>query len=392
MPTVLPSRATLALTVAVTLAGAGTAPAAAGPSHDHTMRHVARQVLAVGVPGYGARIDDGRRVQVTAAGVADRATGRPMTGRDQFEIGSVTKIFTATLVLQQVDRGRVDLDAPIDRYLPGVVPSGGDITVRMLLNHTSGLFQYIADPGYFVRMEQDPYHVATEQELLDIAFAHGPDFPPGQGWNYSNTNYVLLGMLLRQVTGRTMPDLVRRNIADPLGLRHTYYPDPYAKNTGTGYAHGYSVAFGDPAPSYVDVSDRPLGGWAGAGGAIISTPEEVSRFLSAVLRGVLFSRAALAQMKTTVPLPAEVGFRGGYGLGVIRLDTECGTVWAHGGDTRGHHTRATATEDGRRTAVANVTAQPGITATPDGISRYTQVVSAADMALTCRMLNRPVPG
>ncbi|MBP2334725.1 D-alanyl-D-alanine carboxypeptidase [Saccharothrix coeruleofusca] len=355
------------------------------------MRDVASQVLDSGVPGYAARVDDGRRMTVTAAGVADRATGRPMTGRDQFEIGSVTKAFTATLVLQQVDRGRVDLDASIDRYLPGVVPGGGEITVRMLLNHTSGLFQYIADPGYFVRMEQDPYHVATEQELLDIAFAHGPVFPPGQGWNYSNTNYVLLGMLLRRVTGQTMPDLVRRNIAVPLGLRHTYYPDPYAKNTGPGYARGYSVSFGDPAPTYVDVSDRPLGGWAGAGGAIISTPDEVSRFLSALLRGRLFSPAALTQMKTTVPLPEEVGVPGGYGLGLFRLDTVCGTVWAHGGTTRGHHTRATATEDGKRTAVADVTATPGITATPQGEARYTQVVSDADTALTCRMLNRPVP-
>lgn len=188
-----------------------------------------------------------------------------------------------------------------------------------------------------------------------------------------------------------MPDLVARYIAGPLGLEKTYYPDPYARITGPGYAHGYSVSFGTPTPTYVDVSDRPLGGWAGAGGALISTPEEVSRFLSAVLRGTLFSRAALAQMKTTVPFPEATGIRGGYGLGLIHLDTPCGAVWAHGGDTRGHHTRATSTEDGRRTAVADVTAAPSITATPEGVADYTQVVAAADTALTCRMLNRPIP-
>ncbi len=131
--------------------------------------------------GFVARVDDGRRTEVTAAGVADRLSGRPMTGREQFEIGSATKIFTSVLVLQQVDRGSVVLDAPVERYLPGVVPGGADITVRMLLNHTSGLFNYIADPGYYVRMEQDPQHVATERELLELAFSHAPDFAPGQG-------------------------------------------------------------------------------------------------------------------------------------------------------------------------------------------------------------------
>ncbi|GIJ49621.1 serine hydrolase [Virgisporangium aliadipatigenens] len=382
--------AAFGLTVAMTLA-ATAAPAAAAPRHGDAMRDAARQVLALGVPGYAARIDDGRRITVTAAGVADRATGRAMTGHDQFEIGSVTKTFTATLVLQQFDRGRIALDAPVERYLPGVVPNGANITVRMLLNHTSGLFNYIADPGYYLRMEQNPQHVATERELLDLAFAHAPDFAPGRGWNYSNTNYVLLGMLLRQVTGRPMPELIRRHIAGPLGLTRTYYPDPRATHTGRGYAHGYAVSFGGPTLSYVDVSDRPLGGWAGAGGALISTPGEVSRFLGAVLRAELFSRRALAEMRTTVPLPDSVGIPGGYGLGLIRLDTACGTVWAHGGDTRGHHTRATATGDGRRTAVADVTGQPSVTASADGAARYARVVSAADTVLTCEMLGRPVP-
>ncbi|MFI5842530.1 serine hydrolase domain-containing protein [Catenuloplanes sp. NPDC051500] len=378
-----PRRVFVALVVAAAMSGAGTTAATAGPRHHGAMEETARQVLSIGVPGYVARIDDGRRAEVTAAGVADRATGRPITGGDQFEIGSATKIFTAVLVLQQVDRGRVELGAPVARYLPGVVPNGENITVRMLLNHTSGLFNYIADPGFYVRMEQDPQHVATAREMLALAFSHAPDFAPGQGWNYSNTNYVLLGELLRAVTGRTMPELVRQHIAGPLGLTRTYYPDPRATNTGRGYAHGYSVAFGTPEPAYVDISDRPLGGWAGAGGAIISTAEDVSRFLSAVFGGRLLSGAALAEMTTTVPLPAGAGITGGYGLGIIRVDSPCGTVWAHGGDTRGHHALAVTTADGRRTGVADVTAQPGVTATAEGVRRHAEVMSAANTALFC---------
>ncbi|WP_085066867.1 serine hydrolase domain-containing protein [Catenuloplanes japonicus] len=375
----------LALVVAAVPGGGGTA-ATAAPRHHDALEETAREWLSIGVPGFVARVDDGRRTEVTAAGVADRLSGRPMTGREQFEIGSATKIFTSVLVLQQVDRGSVVLDAPVERYLPGVVPGGADITVRMLLNHTSGLFNYIADPGYYVRMEQDPQHVATERELLELAFSHAPDFAPGQGWNYSNTNFVVLGALLRAVTGETMPELVRARIAGPLGLSRTYYPDPRAINTTRGYAHGYSVSFGTPEPAYVDVSDRPIGGWAGAGGAIISTPEELARVLSAVLGGRLLSRAALAEMKTAVALPAGSGITGGYGLGLIRIDSPCGTVWGHGGDTRGHHTIALATENGRRTVVSDTTAQPSVTATAEGAARFAEVSAAATTALICELV------
>ncbi|MDR7276488.1 serine hydrolase domain-containing protein [Catenuloplanes atrovinosus] len=383
--------AAIVLTATAALAGSGTAALAGDAGHDRVMRDVARSVLSVGVPGYVARVDDGRRVAVTTAGVADRATGRPITARDQFEIGSNTKTFVAVLVLQLVDRGQVELDAPVERYLPGIVANGENITVRMLLNHTSGLFSYTSDPEFFSRMEQDPQHVFTEEELLAIAFAHEPNFAPGQGWSYSNTNYTLLGMILEELTGTRMPDLVRQRITGPLGLRNTYYADPYATNTGRGYAHGYAISYAGGTPEYVDVSDRPLGGWAGAAGAIISTPDDLSRFMSAVLSGKLLSRAQLAEMKTTVELPAEFPIDGGYGLGLLRIDSPCGTVWGHGGDTLGHHSTAVTTADGRRTAVTDSTGEPAELEPNEGANRYVRVVMAADTVTICRMLGKPAP-
>lgn len=384
----------MAALVVAALTGAGVAPASAAgtpATHSDPMRDVARHVLAIGAPGYMARIDDGRRVATTTVGLADRATRRPLTGREQFEIGSNTKTFMATLALQLVDRGQLDLDAPVSKYLPGVVPNGRNITVRMLLNHTSGLFNYTSDPDFLPGLEKDPQHVVTERELLDVAFKHEPNFAPGQGWSYSNTNYTLIGMILRSRTGRSLPQLVRERIARPLGLTRTYFADPRATNTGPGYAHGYAVRFGATPRTYTDVSDLPIGGWGGAAGAVISTQQELSRFFSAVLSGQLFSTEQLKQMKTTVDLPAGVGIEGGYGLGLFKFVSPCGTVWGHGGDTLGHHSTAVASADGRRTAVSDTTVEPSDTELNDGVKRYFEVAFAAQDVTICEMLDKPVP-
>ncbi len=389
-------RTALVLTAAVALTGTGVAAAAgtrdAHRVNDTLQREVAERVIAAGPPGYLARIDDGRRVHTLAEGVADRRTGRPIKAGDQFEAGSNTKTFTAVLVLQQVDRGRLKLDAPVERYLPGVVPNGRNITVRMLLNHTSGLFSYTGAPDFFTDMENDPQHVHTDAELLGIAFAQEPYFAPGAGWKYSNTNYTLLGMILRKQTGKSMPALVRERITGPLGLRHTYYADPRATGTGPGYARGYAIKYGSGTPKYTDTSDWPIGGWGGAAGAMITTASDLSRFFSAVMRAELFSPAQLAQMKTTVGLPADFPLRGGYGLGLFRTDSPCGSVWGHGGDTMGHHSTAVASEDGRRTAVTDATGEPNDRDENPGVERYYQtIVFGADTVNICQMFGKPVP-
>ena len=396
------AKVALVFLTAAALTGTGVATAAADAPqayqqgrptvNDALQREVAAHVLQAGPPGYIARIDNGRQVYTLAQGVADRATGRRITVHDQFEAGSNTKTFTAVLILQQVDRGKINLDAPVDRYLPGVVPNGENITVRMLLNHTSGLFSYTGDPNFFIDMENNPQRVYTDAELLAVAFDHDPYFAPGKGWQYSNTNYTLLGMILQKQTGKSLPVLVKKRITDPLGLKHTYFADPRATNTGPGYAHGYAIKYATGTPQYTDISTWPLGSWAGAAGAIISTTHDLSRFYAAVLQGKLFSRTQLNQMKTTVALPEGGPLTGGYGLGLIRTDTPCGTVWGHGGDTMGHHSTAVATEDGRRTAITDATGEPNDHTDNPGMQRYYQtIVFGADTITTCQMLNKPVP-
>jgi D-alanyl-D-alanine carboxypeptidase len=261
----------------------------------------------------------------------------------------------------------------------------------MLLNHTSGLFSYTADPNFFTEMDKDPQHVWTEKELLAVAFKHQPNFAPGTSWSYSNTNYTLIGMILQKQTGKSLPDLVQQRIARPLGLTHTYFADPRATNTGPGYAHGYAVSYAGATPTFVDTSSWPLGGWGGAAGAIISTPNDLSRFFSAVVSGKLFSQKQLNQMKSTVELPAEFPIKGGYGLGIIKIKSPCGTVWGHGGDTLGHHSTAVTTTDGRRTAVSDTTAEPSDLTDNAGVTRFAQVAFAAEDVTICVMLNKPVP-
>ncbi|PRY21323.1 serine hydrolase domain-containing protein [Pseudosporangium ferrugineum] len=390
------------MSVAALLAGSGVTVASSSAATSHSippaaapaagsLRDVAQRMLDIGNPGYLARINDGRRVSTTAAGVADRATGRALRADDQFEIGSNTKTFTATLILQLVDRKAVRLDSPVSAYLPGVVPGGDDITVRMLLNHTSGLFSYTGDPGVLSLLQNDPQHNWTEQELLTAAFAHPPTSAPGKMWSYSNTNYTLLGMIAEKLTGSSLADLVRERIARPLGLEDTYYADPRATGTGRGYAHGYAIIFAGGTPEYTDYTGANIGGWAGAAGAVISTAGDLSRFYSALLKGELFSRTQLRQMKTTIALPPEFPIKGGYGLGLIEFDTPCGKAWGHGGDTQGHHSTTAVSGDGRRTAVSDSTGKASDLAPNDGITRWITAEFAAQKVVVCHMLGKPVP-
>ncbi|MFG1921665.1 serine hydrolase domain-containing protein [Cryptosporangium sp. NPDC048952] len=380
----------LAAAAALTGIGAGSVAATEQPKvNDALQREVAQHVLEAGPPGYIARIDNGRQVYTLAKGVADKTSGRRIKVTDQFEAGSNTKTFTSVLTLQQVDHGKTKLDAPVETYLPGVVPNGKNITVRMLLNHTSGLFSYTGDPDFFTNMAKDPQHVYTDAELLKIAFKHQPYFAPGKGWQYSNTNYILLGMILQKQTGQTMPELVEERITEPLGLHDTYYADPKAT---TDVAHGYAIEYASGKPVYTDTSDWPIGSWGGPAGAIVTTMDDLSRFFSGVLQGKLFSQEQLKQMKTTVPLPAEFPIKGGYGLGLFKTDSACGTVWGHGGDTMGHHSTAVATEDGRLTAVTDSTGEPLEATENAGVKRYYQtLVFGADAVTTCQLLGKPVP-
>lgn len=275
--------------------------------------------------------------------------------------------------------------------MPGLVPNGDKITLKMLLQHTSGLYNY-TDTAFMETVLADPTRAWTPEELVAIATKHQPTFAPGTSWAYSNTNYILVGMILHEVTGTSPTDLVQQRITRPLGLKRTYLPTLTADSTGSRYAHGYMATPDGTTFQYTDVSGWALGGWAGTAGAMISTPRELSRFFSALLGGKLLPAAQLTQMRTIVPYPAGSDTNGGYGLGLQRLDTPCGTAWGHGGATLGHLSTALFSADGRRATVTDMTTLLDPRATPNAaVDKAAAAVSDADLTAICQMFGKPVP-
>ncbi|MFB7669215.1 serine hydrolase domain-containing protein [Kitasatospora sp. NPDC056138] len=302
-----------------------------------------------GTAALGEVRDQGRTVWRGATGVADLDTGAPARADGRFRIGSATKTFVATVVLQLVGERRVELDAPIERYLPGVVRGGAGITVRQLLNHTSGLYDYLREPGLYYRPGDDAslhdwlavgrWTDYSPQQLIAIANRHEPDFAPGTGWQYSNTNYIVAGLLIDKVTGHNWRQEVERRIIRPLGLTHTTLPTTATTLPGH-YAHGYVEPL---SGGHLDVTELNPS-FADAAGSAISSTEDLTRFNAALLGGRLLRPAELEEMTTAHPTSDP---RLGYGLGLMRVTEPCGDFWGHDGGIAGYTTTVLGDAGGR---------------------------------------------
>ncbi|MFD4789105.1 serine hydrolase domain-containing protein [Streptomyces sp. NPDC058459] len=310
---------------------------------------VLRTVRAQGAPAALARIDDQGRARLISRGVADRGTGRAVSTTDRFRIGSVTKTFSSVVLLQLADEGELDVDAPVNRYLPKLLPSDA-ITVRHVLSHRSGLYDYTDD--MFAQsvsgFEAVRGKVFTYSQLVALSLKKPRVNAPGAAYSYSNTNFVVAGMLIEKLTGRPVEEAYRNRIFSPLKLRDTFYVHPDTKIPGR-FARGYLTPdlAGDPL---VDATGQTVS-WAQSAGAVISTAKDLNTFLAALLGGRLLSAARLAQMERFTEVDATTA----YGLGLRRRDLSCGiSVYGHTGAVQGYYTYAFATKDGRRalTAVA----------------------------------------
>jgi D-alanyl-D-alanine carboxypeptidase len=255
----------------------------------------------------------------------------------------LTKSFVATVVLQLVGERKLSLTERVERWLPGLVPNGSAITVRQLLNMTSGLFDYLDDGDPTVLkpyLDGNFTYVWTPRKLVEVAVSHRPKFAPGAAWSYCNTCYILLGLIVEAVTDHSLGNELRRRIFVPLRLRGTSF-DSRPRIAGR-HAHGYER----DGKQLVDVSVlSPSFAWAA--GAIVSTADDLANFYRALLRGHLLRPDLLRTMQTTVA--ADPQWR--YGLGVIAWPLPCGTVWGHGGDTAGYYALAFSSRDGKRQLV-----------------------------------------
>ncbi|MFD7594692.1 serine hydrolase domain-containing protein [Kitasatospora sp. NPDC059812] len=373
-----PFRLSAAAAAGVLLFGVAAAPAAqaAGPRADVVQQRLDALVRQDGVPGALATVRDRNgHTRTYTAGVGDLATGAAVPVDGQVRAGSNTKSFTAVVVLQLVAEGKVDLEASLDTYLPGLVRgtgAGGEIdgrkiTVRQILQHTSGLPDYT---HFLPDQSLSQYH--EPRDLLDLALAQKPDFEPGKGWKYCNTGYLIAGLIIQKVTGRPAGEEITRRVIDRIGLRHTYFPTQGDMTVHERHPHGYVTE--EPGDQPLDVTEQDMS-WAWTAGALVSTNSDLNRFFRALLGGELLAPAQLAQMQITVP--AEyMGPGGRYGLGLASRPLSCGGVyWGHGGTLPGYATRGGVTEDGRAADIA-------VTTLPSADVKQ-RVADAVDAAL-CR--------
>ncbi len=263
--------------------------------------HVPGVVMYVHIPGQG--------MWAGARGVANHELGIPVVPLDRFRVASVSKTFVATVILQMVDEGMLSLDDTVERWMPGLVPNGEYITIRHLLNHTSGLYNYLEGPFVNAFM-RDPARFWSQQEIVTYAMQSPPYFAPGEPgrWRYSNTNYVLLGMVVEHATGTSLGQQVRWRIIEPLGLHNTSF-EPY-EVAPYGIARGYL--------NRQDLSDINMSIVWSAGG-VVSTAEDLGRFADALYRGGLLSPDALTEMHSFVGVDGSWGARHlVYGLGMMQ--------------------------------------------------------------------------
>jgi D-alanyl-D-alanine carboxypeptidase len=309
-----------------------------------------------GVVSVQALVDTGTGRLSAQSGVAVVDTKSPVPENASFRMGSNTKTFVSSALLLAIAEGKLGLDDPVEKWLPGFFGEhgidGNAITVRMLLQHTSGLDDYLQDlPVFGGRKEDFEANKLTTyslDQLLDLGLSHPVLFEPGTSWAYSNTNYIAAGMILENADGRSWAESVKVRVLDPLGLTRTYAPGGQ-----TGLEGPHARAYQDFPPDFgVPVDATTLNpSMAGPAGEMVSTPEDLMTFWQSLLGGKVLQPAQLAEMMTTIPVPAEMGAPEGteYGLGIFKMTSSCDEeVWGHGGSIFGTYNTNGFTTDGGR--------------------------------------------
>ncbi|MGP8299973.1 serine hydrolase domain-containing protein [Streptomyces inhibens] len=318
------------------------------------------EIVDSGFAGVQLRVNDERGEWVGSAGVRKLGESAKPPTNGHFRIGSTTKTFTATVVLQLVAEGKIGLDSPADDYLPRF---GLDrrITVRMLLQHTSGLFNYTGEyyadgtvapgiPWQGQEFVDNQFHTYQPEELVRLALSKPARFEPGTDWSYSNTNYVLAKLLVEEVTGRSLAEEMQRLILRPLGMSGTVVPGA-SPEIPQPHAHGYYRYEDAGQWKVVDVTRFNVS-WISAAGDMISTTEDLHTFFSALMSGKLLPDSLLAEMRT--PHPKSGDHR--YGLGLFVEETDgAGTIFHHNGGFFGWGALMYSTPDGSKTLTASLT-------------------------------------
>jgi D-alanyl-D-alanine carboxypeptidase len=338
----------LAATAAVSLGASAGSAAATKANATPGLGASLSQLVAAGAPGATLLVRQGDRTTLLARGFAETASKKRMRPGDSFRIGSLTKTYVATLVLQLAEEGRLSLDDHVSHFLPGLVPGGDKITIRQLLNQTSGQFDYENDPRVLApALAGNLAYRWAPRKLVRIAVSHRPLFKPGARWSYSNTNYILAGLIVEAATGATLERVLDRRLFMPLHLRRTAFQR--SARMPVPDAHGYYVFDKPPATDITGLSPYP---WAA--GALVANAADVASFYRALLSGRLFNAGSLRALKTTVGEGKKADLGARYGLGIERLVTPCGIAWGHSGNMPGYNVYALSSTNGDKQVVLSI--------------------------------------
>ncbi|WP_410982265.1 serine hydrolase domain-containing protein [Bacillus cereus] len=298
-----------------------------------------------------------------ATGTASYEVPRAVEPNFSFRIGSITKTFTAAVILQLAEEKQLNLEDSVEKWLPGVVQGNGydsnKITIRQLLNHTSGIASYTDLDMRDITLPQNPYRYYTADELISLGLAKPPVFAPGEGWDYSNTNTVLAGQIIQKVTGDTYAEQIRKRFIEPLGLKETFVMEANPDIPGE-HATGYNM---DRLGYLYDLTEINQS-WANAAGNMVSSVKDLTTFFSELLGGKLLNQEMMDQMLTTVDSPI-----GKVGLGIYEEKTTDGqSYWGHAGGTFGFESRVGGSLGGEHILVTSINAVgPEVMASRDKI-------------------------
>jgi D-alanyl-D-alanine carboxypeptidase len=356
---------TVALAALCFFVAAQPAAAAQGDTRASLQRQLDALVAADGgPPGAVVTLRRGSRTTVLTSGVADVTSGRRPRATDHMRIASVAKTFNGAVVLRLVSRGHLRLGSTIGEVLPRLPRPWRRVTVRRMLNHTSGLPDYTQSDGFREQFQTDPDGFVSPARIIDWVRGDPLVFRPGSRYEYSNTDNIVLGLMAEAVTGRSYGRLLRRFVFRPLGLGATSLP--VRTRLPRPFLHGYLTEPGSP-PEDVSTLLSPSGAWASGG--IVSTPLQLNRFIRGLLGARLFPRAVQRRQfrfvqggRSSPPGPG----RNSAGLALFRYRTRCGTVYGHTGNFPGYVQFAAATRDGRRavTTSLNIPAPEGALLAP----------------------------
>lgn len=342
------------------------APVAAAPAAQHTDDPLRRRLDTLvrapgGPPGIVAVLRDGRRTRVVRAGVADLGTGRVPGVHDHMRLASASKAFSGAVALSLVGLGDLSLDDTLRERLPGLPGAWGSVTLRRLLNHTSGLPDFSADEEFLATLRADPLHRFDSRRLLGYVADEPLRFRPGSRYAYSNSDNVAVALMAEAVTRTPYERLLEELVYRPLGLRNTSLPQ--GNRLPEPSLRGYAV---DPPDAPEDVSEALGMSGVWASGGMVSTPADVTRFVRGYARGALYDHRVVREQRrwvTGASEPAGPG-RNAAGLGVFRYTTRCGVVLGHTGNMPGYTQLMAATPDGRRSLAFSVTTQVNRTLKP----------------------------